>query len=58
MSNAQLTTIPAAAAYLGCSERTIRRYIAAGKLTGYRVGARMIRVDVAALNDLLRPISV
>jgi excisionase family DNA binding protein len=44
---------PAEAAHrFGCSPRTIRRYIAAGQLVGYRFGPRMVRVredDVAAL---------
>jgi excisionase family DNA binding protein len=39
-----------------CSERTIRRYIATGLLTGYRMGPRLIRVDVAELDEMLRPI--
>jgi excisionase family DNA binding protein len=31
----------------GISLTTIRRYIAAGKLTAYRIGPRMIRLDAA-----------
>ena len=29
----------------GVSTRSIRRYIAAGRLTAYRVGPRLIRLD-------------
>ncbi len=52
----ELGTIADAAAYMGCTPRTIRRYIAAGRLTGYRLGARAIRVDLDALDALLTPI--
>lgn len=45
-----------AAAALHCSQRTIRRRIASGELTGYRFGKRLIRIDAAELDTLLRPI--
>ena len=32
-------------AEFGVSTKTIRRYIAAGRLTAYRFGPRMIRLD-------------
>ncbi len=59
MSQAKLqryASLEDAAAYLGCNTRTIRRQIAAGHLTGYRFGSRIIRVDLAELDQLLRPI--
>lgn len=37
-------TIAYAASYIGCNERTIRRYIARGKLKTIRVGPRLIRI--------------
>jgi excisionase family DNA binding protein len=40
----------------GVSEKTLRRYIAQGKLTGYRLGPRLIRVDLDEVETLLRPI--
>jgi excisionase family DNA binding protein len=40
----------------GVSEKTLRRYIAQGKLTGYRFGPRMIRVDLDEVDALLKPI--
>lgn len=52
----RLASIPAAAEYAACSTKTIRRRIADGSLTGYRMGARMIRVDLNELEALLRPI--
>ncbi|MBJ7324838.1 MAG: helix-turn-helix domain-containing protein [Rhodococcus sp.] len=56
MSSRKLVSISAAAAELGVSDRTVRRYIAAGRLKGYRVGQRMIRVDLAQLDLAVVPI--
>ena len=52
----RLVNLAAAAAHAGCSTRTVRRYIAAGFLTGYRMGPRLIRVDLNELDALMRPI--
>ena len=49
-------SLPGAADYAKVSERTIRRYIANGQLAGYRIGKRMIRVDLAEVDELLKPI--
>lgn len=39
--------------------RTIRRYIAEGKITGYRVGAKLIKVDRAeVIRKLIRPVTI
>lgn len=54
MASTRYSTIAEAAEFAGISTRTIRRYIAAGLITGYRVGPRLIRVD---LNELGRFIS-
>ena len=51
-----LAPIAEAADYIGANPRTIRRYIAAGRLTGYRVGPRLIRVDLDELEAIVRPI--
>lgn len=46
-----------AAEYLGVTDRTIRNYIARGQLKGCRVrGSRLVRVDRAELDAMLRPI--
>jgi excisionase family DNA binding protein len=45
-----------AAAYADVSTRTLRRYIAQGRLTGYRVGPRLVKVDLSELDQLARPI--
>ncbi len=42
---AQKISIPETAEKFGVSPRTIRRYIAAGRLTAYRVGPKLIRID-------------
>lgn len=52
----RLESVENAAHYLGVSTKTIRRYIAAGRVTGYRTGPRLIRVDLNELDAMLRPI--
>jgi len=53
-------TIADAAEYLQISDRTVRRLIADGELTGYRIGrsSRLIRVDLDEIDEqLMRPIN-
>jgi excisionase family DNA binding protein len=45
-----------AADYLGVHTRTIRRYIAEGRLTGYRVGPRLVKVKRVDLEKIMRVI--
>lgn len=52
----RLESIAGAAHYAGVHPRTIRRRIAEGQLTGYRMGPRLIRVDLNELDAMLRPI--
>ena len=52
----RIASIAAAAEHAGVAPKTIRRYIAAGRLTGYRFGPRLIRVDLDELEAMLRPI--
>lgn len=56
MTNPKFASLATAADIAGVSVKSIRRYIAAGRITGYRVGPRMIRVNIAELQDLLAPI--
>jgi excisionase family DNA binding protein len=51
-----LAPLPRAAEHLGCSHKTVRRYVAAGDLTGYRVGKRMLRIDMNEVRALARAI--
>ena len=53
-------TIAEAAEYLQISDRTVRRLIADGELTGYRMGQsrRVVRVDLNEIDEeLMRPIN-
>lgn len=53
----QLVSVAYAADYLGVVPRTIRRRIADGTLTAYRIAnSRVIRLDLAEVEQLLRPI--
>ena len=52
----RLVSLAAAAAYADVSTRTLRRYIAQGRLTGYRVGPRLLKVDLDDVDQLARPI--
>jgi len=45
-----------AAARVGVSTKTVRRWIASGQLAGYRVGARLLRVDPDDVDRMLTPI--
>jgi len=44
-----------AADYLGVTTRTIRQMIADGRLTGYRSGTRLVRVDLNEIDAAMRP---
>jgi excisionase family DNA binding protein len=49
-------TIADAAYYLGVDARTVRRYIAEGRLTASRIGPRLLRVQRDSLLALARPL--
>lgn len=55
-STRTLVSLATAAEYAATSTKTVRRRIACGDLTGYRLGPRLIRVDLAELDAMLRPI--
>lgn len=52
----RLAPLNGAADYAGVHPRTLRRRIADGSLTGYRMGPRIIRVDLNEVDTLLTPI--
>jgi excisionase family DNA binding protein len=52
----RLESIPNAASYVGVSTKTVRRWIAAGRVTGYRAGPRLIRIDLNEVDAMLRPL--
>lgn len=49
-------TVADVADHYGVSTRTVWRWIRAGHLTAYRVGARAVRVDLDDLDKLARRI--
>ncbi len=53
---ARYVTIADAAAYLSCTDKTIRRMIIDGRLRAYRLGTRAIRVDRTELDGAMSPI--
>lgn len=56
MARRHLITLAQAADSLLLDERTIRRYISAGRLTGYRIGPRALRVDAEEVDALAQPV--
>lgn len=52
----QLISTAQAAQELDVSPRTVRRYIATGRLRAFRVGPRMVKVDAADVADLARQV--
>jgi excisionase family DNA binding protein len=49
----RLAPLPDAAKYIGVTDRTLRRWIADGTLTGYRLGRKTVRVDLNEVDDRL-----
>lgn len=47
--------ISEAAEYLDVTDRTIRQMIADGRLTGYRNGNRLVRVDLNEIDAVMKP---
>lgn len=52
----QRASIQAAAAHYGVSARTIRRWIAEGRLHAVRVGPKLLRVDLDDTGRLEQPV--
>lgn len=52
----ELIGLVEAAERCGVHYRTIRRWISAGDLNAVRVGRRLLKVDVADVDALMRPI--
>jgi excisionase family DNA binding protein len=49
-------SIAETAEYLGICTKTVRRYIAEGRLKAVRIGPRLIRVDMDSVEALMPPI--
>jgi excisionase family DNA binding protein len=52
----RLDSLNSAAEYAGVHVATIRRWISTGRLTGYRLGPRLIKVDLDQIDAMLQPI--
>jgi excisionase family DNA binding protein len=50
-------TIEHVALHYGVTIKTVRRWIAAGLLTAYRVGPHAIRVDMTEAEELAKPVT-
>jgi excisionase family DNA binding protein len=53
-----LVSCAQAAAYADVSTKTVRRWISGGRLTGYRVGPRLVKVDLADLDKMIKRVPV
>jgi excisionase family DNA binding protein len=53
----RLTTLKVAADYADVHARTLRRWIAAGRVPAYRLGPRVIKVDLDELDEFMRPVT-
>lgn len=51
-----LVSVAEAAEILGVNPKTLRRWIAAGRLEAYRVGPRALRVDLDELLAVAKPL--
>jgi excisionase family DNA binding protein len=54
----RLATLTEAADYTGRHRVTLRRWIAEGKITGYRQGPKLLLVDLDELDRLYRPVTI
>lgn len=52
----RLVGINQASEYADVNPKTIRRWIAAGHVPAYRMGPRLLKVDLNELDAMLRPI--
>jgi excisionase family DNA binding protein len=55
VSRRRYVKLSEAAEYLGVTDRTIRQMISDGRLTGYRSGTRLVRVDLNELDEAMKP---
>ncbi len=53
MAERRLASVTIAANYIGVAEVTIRRHIAAGTLTAFRLGPQVLRVDLNEIDRVL-----
>lgn len=56
MTPEHMISVAEAARRAGVHPRTMRRWVAEGKITGYRIGPRLLRVNPADVAHLLTPV--
>lgn len=56
MRDTRYVPLSVAAEYVSVTEAGMRKFISEGRLTGYRIGKRAIRVDMREVEGLLTPI--
>lgn len=52
----RLESLSVAAEYANVNPRTLRRYIASGRLNAYRVGPRLLKIDLNELEAIFEPV--
>lgn len=55
-SQRRLASVAVAAAEADVCTRTIRRWVADGRLSAYRVGPRLIKIDLSELDRAVQPL--
>jgi excisionase family DNA binding protein len=52
----ELLTVPQVADELGVSSRTVWKYVSTGELPAQRIGAKLVKVRRADLDEFVRPV--
>lgn len=52
----ELIGLQEAADYCDVSYRTVRRWVASGRLNAVRVGPRLLKVDAAQIDSIMQPV--
>ena len=55
-SHPEMISVTEAAGRLGVNYRTIRRWIAVGRIDAVRVGPRLLKIDAAQLERVMSPV--
>jgi len=58
MPDNRWATLREAAEYYSVTDRTIRNWIADGRVAAVRVGPKLIRVDITSLENAQRPLQI
>lgn len=54
----RLASITEGAGYANVCRRTIYNWVQTGRITGYRTGPKVIKVDLDELDALIRPVTI